>query len=419
MHKIQTSLFSLLGVALITITLSACGGTGGGYSAKKIPPKQASAPAVQEPDTLSDQSANAEPQIAGEAAPIEGAQPIKVAILLPLSGQHESLGQSMLQAAQLAMFDIGFDNFELVPKDTAGTPEGASSAAQSALQDGAKLILGPIFSNEVKAAQIVTQGADVNMIAFSTDWTLANDHTYLIGFLPFDQVDRVTSYAKNSGLNNIGVLSPADNYGDGVVSAYRAIAGNLGLGSSRITRFAANGTDLPAAIAQFSATNQPYNAVLMPVGGAMARQLGSSLTTANMPAQSVRRLGTGLMDDPVLATDQNLSGLWFAAPEPSARKKFERRFFETYSAPPQRIASLAYDATALAAVLARKGFKVNGRAAFGAPDITNPNGFAGVDGIFRFRTDGIVERGLAVLEFKGGRIVVIDKAPQTFQKTAY
>lgn len=411
MHKIQTSLFSLLSILAVAVILSGCAG-GSKYETHKWQPKNQEAPAQAQPSTLSDQSA------APAVDATSNMQPVKVAILLPLSGQHESLGQSMLQAAQLAMFDIGYENFELVPKDTKGTPEGAIEATRSALQDGAKLVLGPVFSAEVKATQNITRNAGVNMIAFSTDWTLANDKTYLIGFLPFDQVERVVSFAKYSGLSNIGVLSPSDNYGDGVVSAYRAIAGNVGVSTAQISRFAPTGQDLPTAVTRFSAAAQskPYNAVLMPVGGAMAKQIGGYLSQANMPPSSVRRLGTGLMDDPALASDPSLNGLWFAAPDPAARKKFERRYSETYGAQPQRIASLAYDATALAAVLARSGFNADGEPAFTGASITNPNGFYGVDGVFRFRTDGIVERGLAILEYRAGHMVVIDNAPTTFQK---
>lgn len=411
MHKIQTSLLSLLSILAVAVILAGCA-TDSKYETHKWQPKNQEQPAQQQPSTLSDQNSAA----LGTA---ETNQPaVKVAILLPLSGQHEALGQSMLQAAQLAMFDIGYENFELDPKDTKGTPEGAVAAAQSALQDGAKLVLGPVFSSEVKAVQTLTKNAGVNMIAFSTDWTLANDSTYLIGFLPFDQVERVVSFSKQNGMNEFGVISPSDNYGNGVVSAYRSIANNLGVSTAHITRFAATGQDLPTAVTQFSAAarGRPYNAVLMPVGGSMARQLGGYLNQANMSPSTVRRLGTGLMDDPALASDPSLSGLWFAAPDPAARKKFERRYVETYGAQPERISSLAYDATALAAVLARIGVNKDGQPDFTPVSITNPNGFSGVDGIFRFRTDGIVERGLAVLEYRGGQMVVIDKAPTTFQK---
>ncbi|PCK00579.1 MAG: penicillin-binding protein activator [Zetaproteobacteria bacterium] len=363
-------------------------------------------------------------QTQGNALP-----PVKVAILLPLSGQHSKLGQSMLNAAQIALFDVGYDNFELLPKDTKGTPEGAREAARNALKDGAKLVLGPVFSSSVKAARQVTQSANINMIAFSTDWTLANNRTFLIGFLPFDQVERVIRYASHAGYNRIGVLSPRNSYGNGVVSAYQSISRRVGIETSRIERFAPQGNDLGPIIKSFSdydarrasgnAHGAPFNAILMPVGGTVARQVSSFLNHYDLPAGQVKRLGTGLMDDPALARDKTMDGTWFAAPAPAARMKFERRYNGIYHATPPRIASLAYDATALAASLARTGLQYDNRPAYNHNAITNPNGFSGVDGIFRFRSDGIVERGLAILEYRKGIIVVIDKAPKTFQKNVF
>ena len=127
----------------------------------------------------------------------------------------------------------------------------------------------------------------------------------------------------------------------------------------------------------------------------------------------------GLMDDAGLANDANLDGAWFAAPSPSARRAFEKRYGDVYGIKPLRLASLAYDATALAAILARSSFDETGAPSYDYNALTNPNGFSGVDGIFRFRPDGISERGLAVLEFQNGSIKVVDEAPETFQRDAF
>jgi hypothetical protein len=162
-------------------------------------------------------------------------------------------------------------------------------------------------------------------------------------------------------------------------------------------------------------TQTPFDAVLMPVGNQEARAIGSLLTLYELPPRSVRRLGTGLMDEVSLASEKNLEGTWFAAPPPAARKNFENRFAATYGSAPPRLASLAFDATALAAVLAKRGLTATGKPAFDATSIRNPNGFSGLDGIFRFRNDNTAQRGLAVLEFRRGQTVVIDEAPTTFQ----
>ncbi len=412
------------------ISLSACVSNGGYNNTPWVPKDHENAKQAEEnPSDLSKNAANEYAITPDQAQRGDGLPPVKVAILLPMSGQHSKLGHSWLNSAQLALFDLGFDSFELLPKDTKGTPQGAEIAAKDAVKDDVQLVLGPIFSHSVKAARPITQRAGINMVAFSTDWTLANNNTFLIGFLPFDQIERVTSYAVQNGFHRVGVLSPQDNYGNAVVSAFGNISRHVGIQTSRIERFSPQGKDLGPVIKTFSdydarkasknAHGAPFDAVLMPVGGALARQVGSFLNHYDLPPHEVRRLGTGLMDDTVLATDRTLDGTWFAAPDPSLRNKFVTKYKTTYYEKPPRIASLAYDATALSIILARMSLQHSPVPDYSHRAITNANGFAGVDGIFRFRNDGISERGLAVLEFNRGRIKVIDQAPRSFQARGY
>lgn len=364
------------------------------------------------------------PQESKQAPAATGAlQPVKVGLLVPLSGPNAELGQALLQSAQLALFDMGYDSFELLPRDT---NEGAASAAQSAAEAGAQLFLGPLFAPDVRAAQPVAHRHNLSMIAFSTDWTLADSNTYVMGFLPFVQVQRVVEYAAENGYRNIGVLVPKNEYGDAVMAAWRDAASRTGVNTAENARFTAGQVDLTPVVAAFAHQDAkapvdavpPYDAVFLPVGGEQARAVGKLLTYYKLPAGAVRRLGTGLWDDTALASEPSLAGGWFAAPAPELRRGFERRYIDTYGQEPPRIASLAYDATALAAVLARNGYASTGRPAFDRAALTNPNGFAGIDGIFRFRPNGLVERGLAVMELRQGRIVQVDPAPKTFQSYA-
>jgi branched-chain amino acid transport system substrate-binding protein len=125
----------------------------------------------------------------------------------------------------------------------------------------------------------------------------------------------------------------------------------------------------------------------------------------------VKFLGTGLWADSTIGTEPALEGGWYASPAPQVRRDFEKRFTALYNHPAPLLATLGYDATALAAVLARSP-----TADFSAAALTNPSGFSGLNGIFRLLPDGIVERGLAVLEVHRTGATVIDPAPQTFQR---
>ena len=354
--------------------------------------------------------------------------PVKIGLLVPLSGANSALGQAMLQSAQLALFDMGYDSFELIPRDT---NQGAQKAAQSAADAGAQMILGPVFAPDVRAAQPVAHRYNINMIAFSTDWNLADSNTYVMGFLPFIQVQRVAEYAATKGIRNVGILAPENDYSNAVIATWNSVAYRTGMTTAETVQFPEGQSDLSGVVGSFahispesakkgtnSNTPASYDAVLLPAGGEQARAVANMLSYYNLTPRAVKRIGTGLWDDTSLAAEPALAGAWFAAPAPEQRRGFERRYAETYGQPAPRLATLAYDATALAAVLARNGYYSMGRPAFDRASLTNPNGFAGIDGIFRFRPDGLVERGLAVMEFKDGQIVQIDPAPKTFQSYA-
>jgi branched-chain amino acid transport system substrate-binding protein len=325
------------------------------------------------------------------ATALPGGQPysqasVKVAILLPLSGPNASIGQSMLQAAQMALFEVGNDNFELISKDTGGTSGGATSAATSAINEGAQLILGPLFADEVRAVKPIAQSRSINMLSFSTDWTLAGGNTYIMGFLPFGQVERIAHYAAANGARRTAIAAPADQYGNTVSQQFKTEAARRGL-----------------ILAPALSDAASYDSVFIPAAG---QSLSSMLT--RITNKNARKLGTGLWDDARIAANPNMNGAWFAAPSPRARAAFENRYKSTYGSSPVRIATLAYDATALAAALSKSG------AGFTASALTNPNGFAGIDGIMRFRSNGMVERGMTVLEIRNGQIVELEAAPATF-----
>jgi len=148
----------------------------------------------------------------------------------------------------------------------------------------------------------------------------------------------------------------------------------------------------------------------LPMGGAQLKTVGQLLVDNGIDPAHVHFLGTGLWDDPSLNGEPSLEGAWYAAPDPAGRADFERRFQKLYGHAPPRLATLAYDASALAAQLsaAPEG------ADFSATALTNQSGFLGVDGIFRLRADGRGERGLAVLEMHRTGAKVVSPARQSF-----
>lgn len=375
--------------------------------------------------------------------------PVSVALLLPLSGPSSELGQALFEAAQLALFDIGNEDFVLLPRDTGGTAEGAVRAANQALTAGARLVLGPLFSSSVAAVAPLTRLAGVNVVAFSSDRSVARPGVYLMGFLPAQQVTRVVEYAIGQKLQWFTALAPSNAYGESMVGALTEVTQAIGgilveplffpaeaetaADVEDIVRFMANYDVRRAALLsqrdQLMAQDDEisraaldrlegistiggagFDAVLLPEGGPRLLSIAPLFPYFDIDSPEVRLLGTYQWESVVGEHEPALFGGWFAAPPPAARADFEKRFEDNFGYSPPRLASLAYDAVALAGALA----KLPDGQGFSADTLTNGSGFRGVDGIFRFTPDGGNERGLAVLEVTPEGAKTIDEAPKSF-----
>ncbi len=363
--------------------------------------------------------------------PPPAAGPVKVALLVPLSGANAGLGKAMLEAAQLALFTTDSERLTLVPRDTAGTAEGAANAARSAISDGAQLILGPLLAAEVEAVKPVARDARINVIAFSTATQLAGGNVFLMGFLPRQEVVREVSFARDKGLSRFAALAPNSQYGHLMTDALREAANASGGSVVKVEYLDPRASDPAAAVRRLlssGAAAQPgasgaapppvsaaFDALLVPAGGTQLKQIARQLKEAGLDTARVRLLGSGLWDDPSIAGEEALYGGWFAASPPEPRREFERRFQATYGHAPPRLASLAFDAAALAAVLGKSG----GSEPISQEAVLNPSGFTGVDGLFRFTSQGLVQRGLAVLEIEPRGNVAVSPAPQNFQDFSY
>lgn len=366
----------------------------------------------------------------GAGAPPSSAASVRVALLAPLTGQASHLGQAFLNASQMALFDLNMADFEIAPYDTQSTPAGAKQAATQAINEGASLIIGPLFADSVRAVRGVAARYNISVIGFSTDWTTASENSYVMGFLPFTQVQRIVQHAAKKGYKRIGVIAPDDLYGQAVINTYLEEAARYGIHTVDVLRFSGGAEDLALRIRSFAKYDErrdaegkilpqyelPFDAVLMAVGSEQAIAVSNLLTYHDLDPRRVVRLGTGLWDDTSLIGEDNLAGALFAAPSPKLRSSFVSRYKMLFDARPPRLASLAYDATALSIVLAKHGINQTGVPAFGRESLMNPNGFSGIDGIFRFHSNGLIERGLAVLQFSGGRIRVVEDAPSTFMR---
>lgn len=347
----------------------------------------------------------------------------RVALLAPLSGEHAGVGQALVNAAQMALFDVADDNFALSVKDTNDAAGGVRAAMDEARREGAQLILGPLFAQDVREVRGEASLAGVPLLAFSNDSSLAGAGIYVMGLTPSAEVERVVGHAVSQGRRRIGLLAPRTAYGEAVTAAVRESTQRFGGELVEVVTYDPRAPDFSEPVREFARrggvsarSSGIYDAVMVPAGGRELLSLAALLPYYDVDPQQAQYLGTRLWEDATLGAEPALSGGWFAAPARAAWEHFSERYQELYGARPPRVASVAYDATALAAVLVQDAARNGGdvRGAFRPEALHSSDGFAGVDGLFRLRPDGRVERGLAIYELRRGGFDEMEPAPTSF-----
>ncbi|WID94496.1 penicillin-binding protein activator [Bosea vestrisii] len=371
--------------------LAACsGGTGGlpGFDSQTTP-----------------QGGNAQP-----SGPTIGTGSVKVGLILPLTaeGSGATVGNSLKNAAEMALAEFPGADLTLLVKDDRGTPDGAQAAAQEALREGAELIIGPLFAPSVQAVGQVARGAGKPVMAFSSDSNVASRGIYLLSFPPENDVNRVIAYASAQGRKSFAALVPETAYGKVVEGAFQQAVANHAARVVVIERFGSDQNSMRAAATRLAPALQQADALFVPGDAATMPTLGLLLQQAGYDPAKVKPLGTGVWNDANVARVPAIQGGWFASPDTAGFNAFSGRYQKRFNSAPTRTATLSYDAVSLAAALAR----TQGSQRFSESVLTNASGFAGADGVFRFRPDGLNERGLAVLELRNGQIVTVNAAPR-------
>jgi len=351
-----------------------------------------------------------------QGSPITASGKTRIALMLPLSGREAAIGQALQQSAELALFDTGAKELALANYDSGNSPDQAAQAYRKAKTEGVALVLGPLFGTSAKALGPLVKEGGANVISFSNDEQAAQPGVWIMGIAAPPQVRRVVDHALSTGIKRFASFAPMTAYGDQMTRTLQAYVTQRG-GQVVATESFPENLDLTASakrLADAINKGEGKTAVLVPVAPPRLSSVLASLSAAGIDNKSVQLIGTGTWDVPGIGSEALLRGAWYAAPDPARRADFERKFVATYGRPPPRLASLSYDAVALASRLAR--LKQGGD--FSAEAITNPNGWSGVDGVFRFLPDGRSERTLAVIEVQGDRSVVVSPPPSSFVSAA-
>ncbi|WP_237154267.1 penicillin-binding protein activator [Oryzibacter oryziterrae] len=368
-------------------------------------PTTSGGPAFPNPGTLPVPTG---PAVTGETL---GTGSVRVALLLPKSGQGNgpALASAMQNAASLGLNDFTANDLTILVKDSGGTAGTASAAAQAAISEGAELIIGPVFAAEVGGVGPVARAANVPVVAFSSDPSVAASGVYLLGFLIDGQAQRVLAQAASAGKRSVAGIISTSAFGNLAEAALRQAAGRYGLRLAQVERF--NPGDQAKAVAAVAANSSQIDCLFVPEGPGIAPQIAQALRAQNVDLGRVKLLGTGVWNDPSVYGDATLAGGWFPSPEISGFANFAGRYRSSFGAEPPLTASLAYDAVVLAAGLV----KTAGAQRFQLSVLTNPQGFlSSVNGLFRFNANGTNDRGLAVYEVTGSSPSLVSPAPRAF-----
>ncbi len=407
-----------------------------------------------------------------EAAPaIVPVEMVRVGMLVPLTGNSAKLGEVLRNAALMSLFDISSQRLILQFYDTQGTAEGARAAAKLAISQGVELIIGPVYSQAVRAIRPATHSADIGVITFSSDPSNLGDGVYTIGALTSQQVEHIVRFACDKGYKRLAVLSQDNATGDIVSMAAKSAVDACGGMITKAAFYDPKTDDLQTAVAsvmpkmledleterddevkrlekareqvaaghpvlmkneetgemeerqmspeQLQATIEvlketelqrdpfEFDAILIPEEGSRLRSLGALMSYYDVPAE-IKILGTSQWSDSRPARESALIGGWFSHLPSAGFADFAKRYADIYGEKPPRIASQAYDAVALAAILAETG-------GFSYENLTTVSGFKGVDGLFRLLPNGLSERGLQVLGVEKKGFVTLSPALEVFE----
>lgn len=374
---------------------------------------------------------------------------IKVALLVPLTGTFTDEGHSILNASQLAFFELANDNLSLFPIDTGGTSEGALIAAKQAIDLGVNLIIGPLLSKEVSAIAPIARSKNINIISFSNDPNVAGSGVFLIGHALQEQVKRIIAYAIDQGHKKFAALLPDSRYGHTVLRHLRSaiITGEAELTHIQIYKQdASNAEGVVRELADYDRRRQAllkkrkslenkkdklsirklkkletmhtlgdldFDALLISDDPKILRRVVPLMPYFEIDPVKIQFLGLDMWDNAELLSEKSLVGGLYVAAEPTAKKNFISSYISIYNDFPLDVAALAYDATALAAVL----FAQNNIKEFSEYKLTETRGFWGASGVFRFHKTGLSERNLAIIKVGEEKIRnIVDLPPKKFRQ---
>lgn len=348
---------------------------------------------------------------------IDPKAPVPVALLVPGgsgNGGDDLLAKNLENAARLAIADLQGVNINLRVYNTAGNPAQAASVAIQAVDDGAKIIIGPLYAEAANAVGVAVAGRNVNVLAFSNNEQIAGGNVFILGHTFQNTANRLVSYAKQQGRGNIMTVHARTHAGEvGRAAIANAIA-KAGAMQAGVGSYEFSQDGITSAVPGLASTirNSGAKAVFFTSDTAGALPLLiQMLPEHGVDKEVIKFIGLTRWDIPAQTLAlPGVQGGWFAMPHPGMSAKFNARYSAAFGQPPHAIANLSYDAIAAIGALAKSG---KGDA-LTVSSLTQGSGFVGANGIFRLRADGTNQRGLAVAQIQNSQVVIVEAAPTNF-----
>lgn len=331
----------------------------------------------------------------------------RIALLVPMSGENGAVGQSIANATTMAILDTNANNLRITAYDTAINPR---DAARRAVADGNKLILGPLMGENVGAVLSEARRADVPLISFSNDASIASPDVFVMGQIPEQSIRRSVEYAREAkGVRDFAVIAPEGEYGRRAEAALETAVADFGGRMVGSESYARGNTSVVSAMDRLVARGG-FGGLLIADGARLATQAAGRVKPGG--AGNTLIIGTELWSGDASVTRASaLRGAIFSAVSDDRYRRFVDSYEARFGAQPYRISTLGYDAVLLTLRVARD-WRV-GRD-FPVSQLRDSGGFVGLDGPFRFGRSGVIERAFEVREIRNGQVVVVDPAPSRF-----
>ena len=342
---------------------------------------------------------------------------LKIGVLLPLTGKYSYIGQSFLDTMQIIIYENKKIETELIIKDTKANPSLARKATKELVGQGVDVILGPFFSSSLSNSSKIAQYKNIPLISFSSDKKRKEKGIYLMGFEPEQQISSITEYAIKKNYKRFAALLPDSKYGKRVLNTYRKVLNKnkvllnkIELYNPGTNNFEKNiqrlvGLDKNPQLEKDEETGENpiedfdpgFDVILLIETGNKLREAVALLTYYGVDFNKIKLIGTGEWHVDNIGSEPGLIGAWFVAPNPKLWQNFKKKFYKFYNYEPIRLTSLAHDSLTSIFSVVKKN---DGIKELNYDDFQTFFGYTGIDGDFKFLSDGTVERKLSILEIR-------------------